>query len=282
MALCISLVTIRKGSAVLSVPCGKCNQCLQNRRSDWSFRLGNEMKDAKSSWFITITYDNANQPVIPFEDFKLPTLEKKDIQLFMKRLRQKNNADTNIREKWPLKYYLVGEYGGQTFRPHYHIILFNLKPDVLNQISRIWGKGHISVGTCEPASIHYTTKYILNKSDGWEPVVPPFSLISKGIGNRYSRLNGHQHKQTLQNFVVGNNGAKARLPRYYKEKFFSISQKEQIALASIEQYDVLYRKAIEHLSKVHPQPENYHEFLRRYHNDRVQIKNESPITNRTL
>ena len=25
----------------------------------------------------------------------------------------------------PLKYYAVGEYGGQTKRPHYHIVIFN-------------------------------------------------------------------------------------------------------------------------------------------------------------
>lgn len=276
MALCISLVTLRKGNAVVHVPCGKCNQCLQNRRADWSFRLWNEMKVSTSAWFITITYDGKHQPTIPFEDYQLPTLDKEDVQKFMKRLRKHNDATTTRlgKARTTLKYYLVGEYGGKSFRPHYHIILFNLEPDTLNEIPSIWGLGHVSVGTCEPASIHYTTKYVLNKKDGWAPIAPPFSLISNGIGKHYLRTNGHEHKKALQNFVVGNNGQKLRLPRYYKEAIFSIREKETLAAQSIDQYDVLYRKAIERLSQVHPQPENYHDYLRRYHNDRITSKND--------
>ncbi|AXB22553.1 replication initiation protein [Lynx canadensis associated microvirus CLP 9413] len=52
------------------------------------------------------------------------TLAKRDFQLFMKRLR-KAFPDQKIR------YFAAGEYGSETFRPHYHAILFGLKLDDL-------------------------------------------------------------------------------------------------------------------------------------------------------
>lgn len=294
MARCISPITLRKGNALQTFPCGKCNFCLQSRRSDWSFRLNIEEKQSKTSHFITLTYDEKHQPFRDTQDketgewYTVPTLHKPDLQTFIKRLRHANeSAGEFITQSaqyglytagdfqlWPpIKYYAVGEYGGTTFRPHYHLIIFNIKPPVLERIPQLWGKGHTVIGTCEPASIHYTTKYVLNKKHGWGPLLPPFACISQGVGKTYLHTNGHEHKETLRNFVVAD-GKKQRLPRYYSEKIFSIKDRDTIRKTVEAQNDLLYRHTIEELSQVHHEPENYYDYCQRKAHELIKDKVE--------
>lgn len=62
-----------------------------------------------------------------------------------------------------LRYYTVGEYGTQTHRPHYHSIMFNMQPQLLRELPEIWGQGITHHGTVTQASIHYVTKYVIEK-----------------------------------------------------------------------------------------------------------------------
>ena len=66
------------------------------------------------------------------------TLQKSDLQKFFKRLRKKTH------EK--ISYYAVGEYGDNTQRPHYHIILFNAIPRI---VEAAW-----SIDTCSNGHCH--------------------------------------------------------------------------------------------------------------------------------
>ena len=91
------------------VPCGKCLNCLMNKRNDWAFRLMQEYRHSKSGLFITLTY---HSKYVPDQG-----VDKEHFQKFMKRLRHTTSQR--------LRYYGVGEYGTVTGRPHYHIILFN-------------------------------------------------------------------------------------------------------------------------------------------------------------
>src|SRR5690625_7067719 len=63
----------------IQVPCGKCGACKHNRRADWSFRLQQELRDAESALFLTLTYSDENLPVTENGEI---TLRKKDTQLF--------------------------------------------------------------------------------------------------------------------------------------------------------------------------------------------------------
>lgn len=164
-----------RGYTWQDVPCGKCNYCLQDRRADWTFRITQEWKQSKSSYFLTLTYSDN---VVPKSPTGQPTLCKEDVQLFMKRLRKENAKCSD----YSLRYYLVGEYGTKTKRPHYHIILFNLHPDVRDLVPRIWGLGHVDFGNVSPASIHYTTKYVINRHGDYDAVQKPFLLCPSGPG----------------------------------------------------------------------------------------------------
>lgn len=162
-------------------PCGKCPPCLKARASSWSYRLMKEEKLYTNSMFLTLTYDTSTVPITPRGYM---TLRKSDLQLFFKRLR-KALPDSKI------KYYAVGEYGGKTCRPHYHIILFGANPGAVAKawcIEDKFTRQRTSIGNCHygvvtGASVGYTLKYI--QKPGKIPMhrnddrVKEFSLMSK-------------------------------------------------------------------------------------------------------
>lgn len=131
---------------------------MARRANQWIFRIQQEMKSAISAHFITLTYSDNNVPVTSNVDFEgtiqtVMTLQKRDVQLFMKRLRDKqSNSCAKI------KYYCAGEYGGRTRRPHYHIILLNA--ETVPSIQNSWLLGDIYFGEVTPQSIAYTAKYL--------------------------------------------------------------------------------------------------------------------------
>lgn len=157
----------------IPVPCGKCADCLKRRVSGWSFRLMNEEKKSSSAFFLTLTYDTKH---VDITKNGFMTLNKKHMQDFMKRLRKRNQ------EK--LKYFLVGEYGGKTKRPHYHLILFNA---VLDTVQPAWELGSVHYGLVTGASVGYTLKYMMKPSKipmhKNDDRLKEFSLMSKGLGS---------------------------------------------------------------------------------------------------
>ncbi len=212
-----------------TVPCGRCAACLSNRRSEWATRLEYELKDSKNADFITLTYSQEN---VPRNRYGAPVLNKEDLQKFLKRLRHHNKSVK-------LRYYLCGEYGEQTFRPHYHAIIFNLPKTgdkLLKQILEIWDKGMVHIGEVNPASIKYVTGYMVQQQKSTsenmtnkeqdELYVRPFSLMSKGLGKSYIEKHAKWHKDDIsRNYVVKSDGQKSRLPRYYREKLYTKAER---------------------------------------------------------
>lgn len=179
--MCLSPIRLTKNvSREVDVPCGKCPKCTARRASGWSFRLTQHFKTVQSAQFVTLTYDTQHVPLTP-RGFM--TLSKRDCQLFFKSLRKAHDKGTQI------KYYIAGEYGGKTKRPHYHIILFNAKIEL---IQKAWDKGQVHYGEVNEASIGYTLKYISKPSRIPEHQnddrLPEFALMSKGLAQTISPL----------------------------------------------------------------------------------------------
>lgn len=214
---CFSPIQL-KSAEYQVVPCGRCAACLANRRSEWSTRLEFELKRSVSAHFVTLTYMDP-----PLGGFDIPSLYKKDVQDFMKRLRKL------CPEK--LKYYVVGEYGSNTERPHYHAIIFNLPDKPLEILLKSWQNGIVHVGNVNAASIRYTLKYILLSKHNYERyhyVEKPFALISKGLGSNYIDSRKSWHRCDLsRNYVVKEDGKKARLPRYFRDRIYSKIDKQK-------------------------------------------------------
>lgn len=197
---------------LVNVPCGKCIPCLMNKRLDWSLRLEQEHRVSKCAHFVTLTYDEKHLRTTR-------SLCKRDLQLYLKRLRKKD-------EQTRIRYYAVGEYGSHNGRPHYHILLFNSTEE---NIRKAWvdsnggSIGIVHVGKVTAASIAYCTKYIIQKDSYPEGVEKPFATMSRayGIGAHYlSDDMVDWHRVDDRNFVLQPGNLKRRLPRFYREKIW--------------------------------------------------------------
>lgn len=179
------------------IPCGRCVGCRLEYSRQWAIRCVDEYEYDGKGLFITLTYDMDHIPLKeykgvdlfdfpPLVGFKYGFLLKKDLQDFHKRLRKYlfGNGQGDLR------YFCCGEYGGQTFRPHYHGVYFNIGFDTFDDwvlISRnkgqalytseklacIWSKGNIIVGNVTFESCAYVARYVLKKQGSCRSEKPP-------------------------------------------------------------------------------------------------------------
>lgn len=122
-----SVVSIARKSAAnarlrvadrVKVPCGHCLGCRADQARSWAVRLVHEGEEpARPSWFVTLTYAPEKLPLNG-------TLNPRDPTLFFKRLRRAVEPER-------VSYYLCGEYGETTERPHYHAVLYG--PEFLDR-----------------------------------------------------------------------------------------------------------------------------------------------------
>ena len=108
------------------VPCGKCYCCLLNKQNSWIFRLQQESRDHQSSLFVTLTYDDEHLSSIRHDGKLYHVVDKRDIELFIKRLRNHGRTKDTIGEEVKVRFFCASEYGDNGNRPHYHMILFGL------------------------------------------------------------------------------------------------------------------------------------------------------------
>lgn len=279
---CVSPLSIKDpsqklGSIRITVPCGKCGSCMHNRRTEWSFRLKEELRNAHSAKFITLTYSDQN---LPWGGYA-PTLVKRDIQLFIKRLRKENAL---VWDK-QLRYYAVGEYGTTTRRPHYHILLYNCESSLYSKLDQIWGKGRAQLGEVSDASIHYTTKYHVNYDVTQDAKVlykeqsihPEFALMSRrpGIGHAYVGRASSWNYENGYLYVI-KDGYKQSMPRYYRKKIFTDDQLKRMAEETISNAQVQYWAEYNRLVKLGVKdPDKYMEDSLYKDSLRVQKKSET-------
>ena len=218
--------------AFIDVPCGKCVPCLKKKRRELSFRIYNELKDASSAYFVTLTYDTPN---LQFNRHTgLPVLVKRDVQLFLKRLR-KDLSSKGLEHK-NLRYFCVSEYGDEFMRPHYHMILFNLPiqdypvitpqrtyyPGIKQYLDSIWQLGFTDVGGVTLSSCNYCAKYVckgLFNLDEKPWVSEYWVLRSQGIGLNYVNKYGDRFLKSGKTYTTWHSFP-IKLPRYYINKIF--------------------------------------------------------------
>lgn len=217
--------TLKNGSQkMLSVPCQKCAACKEAKRTDWAIRLREE-SDGIPSLFITFTYSDQN---LPLNGENNGCVLKRDVQLYMKRLR-KALAPRKI------KYFFVGEYGTQTYRPHYHAMMFNVNWDDIYEIEKAWTNkngepyGNVVFRDFHMARAMYVAKYHIIKTHYPVGCTRPFMICSKNLGKSYIEKLGKWHRKNIDRCYYTLDGSQLRLPRYYKERIYNKNQRERIA-----------------------------------------------------
>lgn len=195
-----------------------------------------EEKVSSSCYFITLTYDTSS---VPISTNGFMELSKRDVQLFFKRLRKLHVADygktgmAKLLAPESIRYFAVGEYGSKKSRPHYHVIIFNTKPELIDKAWSLDGKpiGTVYFGTVTEASVGYTLKYMMKepgkKKHSRDDRQPEFRLMSKSLGANYLSANMVAwHLDDLENRMYCNipGGKKISMPRYYKQKIYDSDQ----------------------------------------------------------
>jgi len=275
---CISPITLKTSGKNTTVPCGKCNFCLEKRRNDWSFRLEDELKMSDTAVFITLTYAEEN---MPWHEFGVPTLKKSDMREFTKKLFYQQSKENKGKPKNcpKLKYYLCGEYGTKSWRPHYHMIAFNLLPEVIKKLEKLWDKGFIKIGTVTQASISYVSGYVINLNQNYpEGMLKPFSSMSKGIGENYLYTNYKYHLENKQDYVRRGDIIQ-RLPRYYRDKIFGVKSKEEMAKKAVQHSDKQYKKQKIYRAKSNPDADKaiYDSRIKRYNEIKINKSKNDKI-----
>ena len=117
--------------------------------------------------FISLTFDDKWLP----DSF---SVEKREWQLFAKRLRKKLGSKK-------IRFLSSGEYGDESYRPHYHALIFGHDwPDkkiwkrnkdgsylyTSEQLSSVWPYGLATSGAVTYKSAAYVARYVLKKMGG--------------------------------------------------------------------------------------------------------------------
>lgn len=187
---------------IVFVPCGKCDECLNDKRMEWSIRIQKEYEkaDKLNSFFITLTYSDHFLPV--HNRTGNFTLDKGEIRAFIKELRAQHEyiiskeikeqlectwtaARKLARQKSRLHYFVVGEYGKKEFtnRPHYHMILLNAHPELRGWIMKNWHSRHEIKVINGSRALHYCTKYIQKGAYRGDEKEHEFHIASRGLGS---------------------------------------------------------------------------------------------------
>lgn len=242
------------------IPCGKCYACRLNYSAEWATRIILESQYYKPDecWFLTLTYDDDHIRIKDMIEYNnqlylndgtwTGTLDKRDIQNFIKRIRKDHPH---------IKYFLCGEYGSEenTKRPHYHIIIMGMhlkaqdmydthidpkfhKEHYKNKyIDKKWTFGMHDIGHLEWSNAAYTARYCMKKiGDTWDKEEyakrgkePEFVTMSRDIGRRYYEEHKNKIWETdniTMKTVKGNIGH-IKPPKRY----LSILEKENPELA---------------------------------------------------
>ena len=242
-----------KDERTLYVPvgCGKCMECMKQKKRLWQVRMLEEIKANRNGVFVTLTFNNES----------LIKLEK-DIEIKNSKAIIENEVATlavrRFLERWRKKFkvsvrhWLVTELGHiNTERIHLHGVIFT---DEIRYIVKLWQYGHVTIGKTmfknedwenansntsyvNGKTINYIVKYI-NKIDVDHKGYIPKILRSKGIGNNYLKgYNSERNKfngKNTREFYITEQGYKINLPIYYRNKIYNDDEREKLWLNKLD------------------------------------------------
>lgn len=238
----------------IKLPCGQCIGCRLERSRQWAIRCLHEAQMHDKNCFITLTFSPE-----ALEKRKNPmSVDVRDFQLFMKRLRKKYGAG--------IRFYHCGEYGEKNGRPHYHACLFGFDLEdkqlwkvnngirlyISKNLQELWPYGFSTIGDVTFESAAYVARYIMKKVNGdladekyfdkntGELIKPEYTTMSRrpGIGRGWLEKYGsdvYPHDHVVIRGVV------CKPPKYYDgvlktERPYEFDEIKERRLTNAEKY----------------------------------------------
>ena len=224
--------------------CGQCSDCRLAYSRDWAVRCSLEAECHEHNYFVTLTYDDLTLPRGEFVDYNGDiydsTLVRRDIQLFIKRLREWERTQNN---NTGVKVFYCGEYGGLTSRPHFHICLFGVSeiPDLMFSYKKgqynyyksslyesFWStkfngvevlRGFVDISDISFDSIAYTARYVFKKQQG---------LMKKDFLESYAALDPDLRPDLRTQPFIGMSLKPGIGSEYYEKHKFNIRSEDLV------------------------------------------------------
>lgn len=250
------------------VPCGQCSGCRIDRSREWANRMLCELQYHTQAWFLTLTYDDDHLDSIhrfygdPETGEALPclSLNPNDLQAFLKKLRV---YQSRRYPEYKIRFYAAGEYGEKTFRPHYHLICYDLFLDadelkiykksdhgfyyyICDWLTNLWSKGYVVVAPVTWATCAYVARYCTKKLTGESAefyntfnLEPPFSRMSlkPGIGYQYFVDHCAEIYHYDRCYVAGEDtGYNFKPPRYFDRLYAELDSESLDNLKHCRRY----------------------------------------------
>lgn len=229
------------------LPCGKCIGCRLEYSRQWANRCVLESLDhpRETNWFLTLTFnDNCLKDYV--NDRGFATVRTDDITTFMKALRGRWSTQHNVDG---IRFFGASEYGDESMRPHYHILVFglplydlvkyknNFQGDVIyssEELDHVWKRGFVRVAEFNWNTAAYTARYVMKKANGMNAcfydalgIEPEKTRMSRmpGIGQGYLEKHIHEIYELDEIVLPASAGGKLQVispPKYYDRKLESI------------------------------------------------------------
>lgn len=211
----------------IPIPCSKCEECRLEQARDRAQRCFHELLTAKTGVFVTLTYDDDHLP-------KCGVFEPHAKQFVINLRNKLDPLGIKIRT------YGCAEYGDQTKRAHYHLLIFGYDfPDKTEWALRghdhgqgnmsyrsqlleeCWGLGHAELGELTEASASYVARYTQKKAkkngnevpDGQNPERSVCVSRRPGLGfDFFERFNKHFY--AIDSHITST-GKQVKVSRYY-------------------------------------------------------------------
>lgn len=147
-------------------PCRRCPKCLRVKRSLWAARAKEETAKAPRTWSVTLTFSPVHLAGVLTEAALVRGRDKgarveraayMHVQRYLKRVR------SALRCK--LRYLCVAEYGSETGRLHFHLLLHEVdKPIPKRTIERLWRSNVHARLVKSVRQVEYLCKYLTKDS----------------------------------------------------------------------------------------------------------------------
>ena len=251
----------------IKVPCNHCWACQLKYSAEWATRIMLESQKYEQNYYITLTYDQKNVPIAEqtsWEQYDPDPEDPHGPKIKTKQTRENdgtwgytlypedmNTFINSLRKRFErkghegIKYFYCGEYGTETQRPHYHIILMNVPLNETKfydpwiddnwkahwkstELEELWGKGIIDVCELEWSCAAYVARYCTKKIElsGDKTIYlengkfPEFIRMSKGIGFDYFEKHYkeiYKNDELILKTIKGNAGS-IKPPRAYDKR----------------------------------------------------------------